>query len=562
MSYKTKYLKYKIKYINLKILNSYKLLGGTLSDKEDTKILDANAQYMLGLKLYNPDMDGYTDHVNAKKRFESAANLGHAKAMYMLGTMLYNGEGGEQNITQAKEMFELAAKQGYDETHDMLKSMNKTLTDEMTTSTPVASAPATTTAIVPSPPVVSGDIANYAYIWFNNSDSSETITEKEKDFIHETITKGTFPTYFKTYTNEEKEELLANEITFVRKQFIKANLSNITILQIPRILYDLFNLLFFYHTHPGQYAKDDEKIIYDCNIYYYDVITKKNKAYENTKDAYDKYTNENIDKCKSKIFELNDRIIAFLKKNVSLDTIDIVDNYNIILDLIMYNISEISVELRKQDSPRIDTPEKKIILYEILDLEKTPASKSILLYRGAKIDLDSTIYMPPELFFGIKTAKTTKMVCSISINLSILSGFLTDETACTINYMTGSMNGVKVNNNKIKYIINKFMFGDGSKEDSLFFIPPIPPYLQLYGERELWHPRTKIGNDALKQMPKGLYCYADFTKEYTYLQSDKTMAQLEEMYQSYKTNGNIATWLKKYIKYKTKYLELKNQLNR
>ena len=407
-----------------------------------------------------------------------------------------------------------------------------------------------------------GDIANYAYIWFNNkSNSSDTIKKEEKDFIHETITKGTFPTYFKTYSDKEKEELFANEITFVRKQFIKAGLFNITILQIPRILYDLFNLLFFYHTHPAQYAKDDEKIKYDCNIYYYDVITKENKAYENTKDAYDKYTRENIDKCKSKIFELNDRIIAFLKRNVSLDTIDIVDNYNIILDLIMENISEIPVELRKQDSPRIDTPEKKIILYEILDLEKTPASKSILLYRGAKIDLDSTIYMQPELFFGMKTAKTAKMVCSISINLSILSGFLTDETACTINYMTGSMNGVKVNNNKIKYIINKFMFGDGSKEDSLFFIPPIPPYLQLYGERELWHPRTKIGNDALAQMPKGLYCYADFTKEYTYLQSNKSMQQLEELYQSYKTNGNIATW-RKYIKYKTKYLELKNQLNR
>ena len=40
------------------------------------------------------------------------------------------------------------------------------------------------------------------------------------------------------------------------------------------------------------------------------------------------------------------------------------------------------------------------------------------------------------------------------------------------------------------------------------------------------------------------------------------MDKLEEMYQSYKAARDIKTWLKKYIKYKTKYLELKNQLGK
>jgi hypothetical protein len=53
----------------------------------------------------------------------------------------------------------------------------------------------------------------------------------------------------------------------------------------------------------------------------------------------------------------------------------------------------------------------------------------------------------------------------------------------------------------------------------------------------------------------------NFDEGYTYLISDKTMEELEEIYQSYKAANHIATW-RKYIKYKTKYLELKNQLGK
>jgi len=80
-----------------------------------------------------------------------------------------------------------------------------------------------------APPLVESsdirDIANYAYIWFNNE--SKTITEKEKDFIHETITKGTFPTYLQQkYSDAERQALFTNEIKFVRQKFTDANLSH------------------------------------------------------------------------------------------------------------------------------------------------------------------------------------------------------------------------------------------------------------------------------------------------------------------------------------------------
>jgi hypothetical protein len=50
------------------------------------------------------------------------------------------------------------------------------------------------------------DIANYAYIWFNNQ-PDKPITyflDTEKEFIHDIITKGTFPTYLKEYSPDEK----------------------------------------------------------------------------------------------------------------------------------------------------------------------------------------------------------------------------------------------------------------------------------------------------------------------------------------------------------------------
>jgi len=400
-----------------------------------------------------------------------------------------------------------------------------------------SSAPST----VPSSDI--GDIANYAYIWFNTSNPSETITEKEKDFIHETITKGTFPTYLQKYSDDERQALFTNEIEFVRQKFRKVGFSHITILQIPRILYDLFNLLFFYKTHPGQYATVEETIHYNRD----DLITI---------NSYIQYTNMNIEKCKDKIFELNIKIIDFLNTNGFLVSNTIVGEYKKILELIMYNISEIKVELRIQDSPRIDTPEKIKILYEILDFEKQHTSNSILLYRGADFTLDSTIEI-----YGDR--KQYQYPSSISINLSILSAFLKDKGACTINFMTKELTRP---NDKIKYTIKKFMFNDGSKEDSLFFIPPIPPYLQLYCAGELWHPRTKIGFDGILSMQrvyfKGLACTVNLNVELTYLKSNKTMKALEDIYQSYKTVRSIETWLRKYIKYKTKYLELKNQLGK
>jgi hypothetical protein len=405
-------------------------------------------------------------------------------------------------------------------------------------------------ALQPVASINIGDIANYAYIWFNKSNPSETITEKEKDFIHDTITKGTFPTYLQKYSDDERQALFTNEIEFVRQKFTDANLSHITILQIPRILYDLFNLFSFYHTHPGERAQFDETIHLKCE-------TNTEKL-----EDYISYINEEIEYFKDKIFKLNDSIIHFLNAHNFLDSINIVNNYKNILELIMSDINKIYRSERELPFGHIDTDKRITILHGVLELESQFTSNSILLYRGAKLKNDSTIEMKWSPI-GLRIQYPS----SLSLNLSILSGCIEDPTACSLYYIDKPNISITGENNKIKYTIKKFMFGDKSLEDSLFFIPPIPPYLQLYCHGELWHPRTKIGNDspdmtAEKIHPKGLFCSGyDFNKKFTYLQSDKSMAQLEEMYQLYKKNGNVENW-RKYVKYKTKYLELKNRLGK
>jgi hypothetical protein len=185
-------------------------------------------------------------------------------------------------------------------------------------------------------------------------------------------------------------------------------------------------------------------------------------------------------------------------------------------------------------------PHKKIIR-QIIDFEKEPTKGYTILYRGAEIDMDSTICEPE--------------IRSLSYNNSILSGFLNDDTACTLTIMEERSDHV----NKIKFTIKKFNIFDNTNENSLLFIPPIHPFLQLYCRSELFHPRTKIGYDYLVKLRefdpkyedsvKGILASTKSILEADYLISDKTVIELETLYQQYKSSGQISVWQKKYLKY-------------
>ena len=243
---------------------------------------------------------------------------------------------------------------------------------------------------------------------------------------------------------------------------------------------------------------------------------------------------------KSNIFELNYIIINHINHNLSIIT----TKYNDILEFI---INELKIPLLEAS---------KLIINQIIDFEKQPSIGYTILYRGAILALDSTIGL-------------NDIIYSLSLNNSILSGFIRDFSACTLNYIKRDQNRIGIFfdiNNKIKYNIKKFHLNDSSDEYSLFFIPPIHPFLQLYCSGELWHPRTKIGNNYYKDKPieiNGLVCddINQFIRNCDYLLSNKTIEELEELYQQYKSTGQISVWQKKYLKYKNKYLELKKYLS-
>ena len=87
---------------------------------------------------------------------------------------------------------------------------------------------------------------------------------------------------------------------------------------------------------------------------------------------------------------------------------------------------------------------------------------------------------------------------SLSFNTSIFTGCVMDPGACTMAFFSKTTSRTGDLNDKIKLSIKKFLFDDGSAENSLFFIPPIHPYVQLYSTGELFHPRTKIGSDYIE----------------------------------------------------------------
>ena len=370
------------------------------------------------------------------------------------------------------------------------------------------------------------DITNYAYIWYNKDPTNLfLITEKDKITIYNIINLFSYPNYLSNYSikyhmsESDKNNLLNNELLFIKKKFLDNKLEHIIILQIPRILYDLFNLYFYYEN------KLSLKFGYTCN----------DTSIQNIL-SYNEYTRSIMETMKNKIFELN----SFIIKNIVPFLIDnITTKYDEILEVVIKNINSLN---------NIITAEKRQVLQDVLCFEKEPTSGYTILYRGANYEKDSTIR-----HVGIEYCYLN----SISLNISILSGFIGDPDACTLNYITRSRYNYKEYNNKIKYTIKKFHLDDSSNEFNLFFIPPINPFLQLYCAGELWHPRTKIGKNFFEckhiQLTVLVCDLYKFVQGCDYLVSNKTYQELEELYQIYKSNNQINFWLK-YLKYKKKYL--------
>jgi hypothetical protein len=418
------------------------------------------------------------------------------------------------------------------------------------------------------------DITNYAYVWYKkNSDKILEFTTDEKEIIYNIIISFSYPCYLgndsiRHLSDIDKKELLEHELLFIRKRFEEVCLIDVIIMQIPRVLYDLFNLYYY-----NKFNKLDDQHLRNIN---YDLDEKIQN-----KDNYRAYTFYNMQNVKNNIFELNNIIINYIASYLNYDIT--LEYHNILRCLIEeYNSYESLIQWRRHLKFNF-LPNQIKILDEVLNFEKQSNSGYTLLYRGANYEVDSIIRKKEKIpiknlnsqIHYYSATDIEKEDCdkeimileinSLSLNMSILSGIVGDSNACTLNYISRTSfhsSTYKKDNKKIKYNVKKFHLDDSSNEFSLYFIPPLHPFLQLYCNDELWHPRTKIGNNFLnfdKIMISGIFSennIYEFIRNCDYLLSNKTVEELEDLFQINKGTNQISFWIKKYLKYKKKYLRL------
>jgi len=375
------------------------------------------------------------------------------------------------------------------------------------------------------------DITNYAYVWYKR-DPAQLLefSRDELEKIHDIIMNYSYPCYLAGYDSvrllpdDQKDKLLNSELVFIREKMTEAGLGHIVIIQIPRILYDLFNVYYTDRDYHFSYS--------DCDslqtLYQFNLLTRR-------------YT----DSCKGFIFMLNKNIITYLNSNNYLHNIEL--HYHEMVDFLT-RLSRIEMGIIDRDGcSRVQTlirykishysgmteaeySERLYLVHKTMEFEKQKSEGRINLYRAAVLRYD---------IVGTQ---------SLSLNTSMFTGCMNDSNgACTFNlsFQGFAMGGEWIGKfyfqeKKIKYNIKKFLTGDNSPEDLLFFIPPIHPFLQIYCGGELFHARTKIGVNYRSTREfgiRGLACAST-----RYLRSAETTENLEIIYQDFKRRYDIEEW--------------------
>ena len=391
------------------------------------------------------------------------------------------------------------------------------------------------------------DITNYAYVWYTR-DASSQITKEDLEKIYEIILNYSYPCYLsgsaliRALTPEEKTKLLQHELSFIEEKMETAGLSHIIMMQIPRVLYDLLNMYFtFKHTKTDEWflrnnlTPPPRLVDMDTVQFYYRCSTKIAKMTD-----YNALTREYTDSVKGNIFALNAFIVKYIQEKYSMSTIR--DSYDTMADELVARCRLIpEIHISPEVFHNLSLAEAQNVVRQTIHFEKQYSQGYAILYRGAKNVMDSLFYFDSKSSFK-----------SLSFNLSIFTGCVWDTGACTMSFFSAKFN------DKIKFNIKKFFLHDSSSENSLFFIPPIHPYVQVYSRGELFHSRTKIGSDYkdgfrkvkdaswTRDLVTGLFFCRPNEKEFVeqcdYLNSDKTFEELNALYQRYKSTSVIGTW--------------------
>jgi hypothetical protein len=350
---------------------------------------------------------------------------------------------------------------------------------------------------------------NYTYIVENADDTLTDITTFSHIYTN-VILRYHYPICMNitnVLTEIEKQNILTNEYEFVKTLIPE----NVKLYKIPRIIYDLLVIYISQTPMPrkkrlncefecyldqctggntdddeeeDEEDEDEDEDMFDEATEYEMMEKMENKMYEtemetrnedrikcNTYVSYCKKANEYHHAQAECIFKLNNHILNYLKsKHINYKTPSYVDFMPILHD--------------KQVTNNFSNT-KLLIKTLLAETTQTYTRDKIMLFRGSKDQQESAVdNRDGEKQYGY----------SVSYNTSLLNGFINDWRACSYFYMG-------YDNFKHVYILNKFWQGDGGVEDNLFFIPPLHPYLQIFGDGELWHARSKIfKNSKIKRI--------------------------------------------------------------
>jgi len=383
---------------------------------------------------------------------------------------------------------------------------------------------------------------NYHYVWKSRS------REEDKNIL-KIILKYSYPSclmFEDLLTDDDKKEIINNEFIFIKNKIEKFT---DTVIQIPRIIYDLYNIIFRRNNYENMQS-------FKCNV----DSTKFIEFITNIKINTDQQLENIIDMNKiffTLLLSYNDLFKPIISTDVYLKIFD--DLYKIIV----FN--------SKPQPQEMDPNPRSPTLYSLTNIEnfnnifnkrfKTILFQTLLLELGFIYDITTDKYnlntrndivvlyrgFSGNIFSTLKKDEPH----SNSFNTSILNGMINDVTATTYLYM-------KPGCYKHFYLIKKHFYKDQSDESKLFFIPPIHPFLLLYCIGEYWHARSKI---FPKDYSTTNYLSGIATRVSDFIVSSLDKDKLEKTFISIikpLTNELVDKYYKKYLKYKNKYLKLKS----
>lgn len=422
---------------------------------------------------------------------------------------------------------------------------------------------------------------NYHYVWFAKSFKFDDMNpEMEEDILENFVLKYSFPICHASkdiLTSEEKKAIVDNEYLFI-KQKVEEKYPQIKFVQIPRLLYDLI-LIHSIKSHTFDQLFTGIEI--DATDYT-GLITKIGRK-----------TRLNLET----MFELNDLIHSYIYKKIRASSLlldDFEKRRDLFITLFVSLFSDIEQGIIEGNLKFSLTPHSfKVKQNENFytddfnfDRFKTILFQSYLLDMGYMYDPSDDTYRvnnDTDKFILIRgdsgswdaiwANKPVRRAHSSSYNTALMNAIYSDATAATLNYWRPTCN-------KKYYVIKKFIYGDDSESDKIFFIPPIHPILLLFSKGEFWHARTKVGKDFPKEPGVGGIFSKDDIEWGTvekplpdFLISTFTMDEIERTYVEnyvdlpsalhvvHSEYNKYYNYKSKYLKYKNKYLELKNKLN-